>query len=151
MRIERVPENEKTAHRDLLLLADEDWTMVMRYLPTAEVHVLREEGDRTPRALMALLPLDATTIEIKALAVDPAHQRCGYGRAMLEHAADLAQGRARRLLVGTGDSLATLPFYEHCGFVRCSVIAHFFRDHYPEPIIEAGVRLDDMILLERLL
>ena len=149
MPIVHVPPEDKTKYQDLLLLADEDWTMIMRYLPQAEVFIYREEGDDTARALIALLMHDSTTIEIKALAVRPSFQRQGYGRRMLTFAADYAQGKANRLLVGTGDAPTTRPFYEQCGFVQCGVIPHFFKVHYPHPIVEAGVLLDDMILLER--
>ena len=149
MPILHVPSDCKAQYRDLLLLADEDWTMVMRYLPKASVYVLTEDGDNTPRALIALVVIDSTTVEVKALAVQPTFQRQGYGRRMLDFAAELARGKAQRLLVGTGDAPTTLPFYERCGFTRCGVIPHFFRDHYPHPIVEAGVILDDMVLLER--
>lgn len=149
MPILHVPSESKVQYRDLLLLADEDWTMVMRYLPEASVYVLTEDGDKTPRALIALVAVDGTTIEVKALAVHPVFQRQGYGRRMLDFAVELARGKAQRLLVGTGDTPTTLPFYERCGFTRCGVIPHFFRDHYPHPIVEAGVILDDMVLLER--
>lgn len=148
MPILHVPPDCKAQYRDLLLLADEDWTMVMRYLPEASVYVLVED-DNTPRALIALVATDSTTVEVKALAVQPTFQRQGYGRRMLDFAAELARDKAQRLLVGTGDAPTTLPFYERCGFTRCGVIPHFFRDHYPHPIVEAGVILDDMVLLER--
>ena len=110
MPILHVPSESKAQYRDLLLLADEDWTMVMRYLTEASVYVLVEDGDNTPRALIALVATDSNTIEVKALAVHPTFQRQGYGRRMLDFAVELARGKAQRLLVGTGDAPTTLPF-----------------------------------------
>ena len=91
----------------------------------------------------------AGVLEIKNLAVDPAHQGKGYGRALIEHVARTYKGRFHTLQVGTGDSPLTVPFYERCGFVRAYVVEHFFLDHYDHPIFEAGVQLVDMVYLVR--
>mgnify|MGYP003373193476 CR=1 FL=1 len=64
MPILHVPSESKAQYRDLLLLADEDWTMVMRYLTEASVYVLVEDGDNTPRALIALVATDSNTMFI---------------------------------------------------------------------------------------
>ena len=55
------------------------------------------------------------------------------------------------LQVGTGDSPATVPFYERCGFVRAYRIPGFFTDHYDHPIFEGGVQLTDMVVLRKTL
>ena len=39
--------------------------------------------------------------------------------------------------------------YEKLGFVRVGCIKNFFRDNYNHPIIENGVQLVDMIILQR--
>ena len=53
------------------------------------------------------------------------------------------------LLVGTGDSALTVPFYEKCGFTRSHSVKNFFIDNYDHPIFECGVQLVDMIYLQR--
>lgn len=53
------------------------------------------------------------------------------------------------LQVGTGDSPLTIPFYEKCGFIRTHIIKNFFTDNYDHPIYEDGVRLIDMIYLQK--
>lgn len=53
------------------------------------------------------------------------------------------------MYVGTGESPLTLPFYRKCGFIFSHRIADFFTEHYPRPIVEAGVTLKDMIYLKR--
>ena len=90
-------------------------------------------------------------LEIKNLAVHPAFQRQGVGRRMVEHVAHLAKGTHHTLQVGTGDSPATIPFYENCGFKRHHVIEGFFTTYYDHPIIEEGVKLVDMVILRRTL
>ncbi len=53
------------------------------------------------------------------------------------------------LMVGTGDSPLTIPFYEKCGFVESHRIKNFFIDNYDHPIYEAGERLIDMVYFKR--
>ena len=91
----------------------------------------------------------AGVLEIKNLAVDPAHQGKGYGQALIEHVARAYKGRFHTLQVGTGDSPLTVPFYERCGFSRSHVVPNFFIDNYDHPIYEAGVRLVDMVYMRR--
>lgn len=116
MNIRRVSERSKRDYLQLLLLADEQEDMIDRYLgrgtmfvldiagKTVGVCVVTDEGDRM--------------LEIKNLAVDPAYQRRGLGRALIEFIARNAKGTYETLQVGTGDSPLTVPFYEACGFVR---------------------------------
>ena len=53
------------------------------------------------------------------------------------------------LQMGTGDSPSTIPFYESCGFCRHHLVKNFFTDHYDHPIYECGVKLVDMVYLQR--
>ena len=73
----------------------------------------------------------------------------GYGKALIEYVADKYHGQFSVLQVGTGDSPLTVPFYEKCGFVRSHRVENFFVEHYDHPIIEGGIRLIDMIYLQR--
>ena len=86
--------------------------------------------------------------ENKNLAVEPAFHRRGYGRAMVERAVrDCRAAGGRRLLVGTGDSPLTLPFYQACGFRESHRVPGFFLRYYDHPIYEGGRLLSDMIYL----
>ena len=88
-------------------------------------------------------------LELKNLAVAPAVQGRGYGRRLVEFLAETYAGAFRTMQVGTGDSPATRPFYERCGFVFHHRIERFFSDHYDHPIYEGGVLLRDMVCLRR--
>lgn len=162
MRILPVKEHRER-YRELLLLADEQWDMVERYLYRGEMFVLvdgtadaADMDDQSTPALGCMVVTDegvdadgAHVAEIKNLAVAPEVQRSGYGRMLVEFAARHYVATHDVLQVGTGDSPLTLPFYEACGFVRSHVVSGFFLDHYDHPIIEAGIQLIDMVYLRR--
>ena len=46
------------------------------------------------------------------------------------------------MLVGTGDSPLTIPFYESCGFAYSHRVPDFFIDNYDHPIFEGGKQLN---------
>lgn len=138
---------EKKAYLSLLLLADEQESMIDHYLSRGDMFVL-QDGDQT-LAVIVVTDEGNGVLEIKNLAVDPQAQRRGYGRMMIEFAAQRYRREYHTLLVGTGDSPLTIPFYERCGFVRSHAVKDFFTDHYDHPIIEDGVLLKDMVYLKK--
>ena len=144
MTIEQVRSNKKQ-YLDLLLLGDEQESMVDRYLEQGEMFVLK---DPDVIAECVVVDLGNGTREVKNIAVSPEAQGKGCGRKLLdfvwEHYSD-----CHTLLVGTGDSPLTVPFYQHCGFTEHHRVKNFFTDNYDHPIIEAGVQLVDMVYFAR--
>lgn len=145
MEIREVRENKKQ-FLELLLLADEEEAMIDRYLGRGTMYVLEDDGVKSE---CVVTDEGDGVLEIKNIATVSKHQGKGYARTLIEHLTATYRGRFTVLRVGTGESPATLPFYERLGFVRTRRIKNFFIDHYPHPIVEAGVRLVDMIVLER--
>ena len=142
MGIRRV-DADKKAYLPLLLLGDEQEDMIDRYLERGVLYVLEEEGET--KALCVVTEEGCGVLEIKNLATDPAWQRRGYARALVDHVADTARGRFAVLQAGTGESPLTVPFYEACGFCYSHRVKNFFTDHYDHPIWEGGVQLVDMV------
>lgn len=138
---------EKKAYLSLLLLADEQEDMIDRYLERGDMYVLEREGEAC--AVIVVTDEGDGVLEIKNLAVDPAFQKRGFGRRMIDFVAQHYRKAFHTLLVGTGDSPLTIPFYERCSFVRSHVVEDFFTDHYDHPIIEGGVQLRDMVYLKK--
>lgn len=147
MIIREVKENKKR-YLSLLLLADEQESMIDRYLENGTMYVL-EDGEEVAECVV--LPVGEDVLEIKNLATAPERQRQGYGRALIEYVAEKYRGLYSILQVGTGESPLTLPFYERCGFVYSHRVPDFFTDNYDHPIIECGVQLRDMVFLRRAL
>ena len=145
MEIKQIHENKKD-YLELLLLADEQESMIDRYLEPGDLFVLDDEG---VKGVCVVLHLGGTEYEIKNIAVEPHCQGKGYGRKLIEFVCAWYRGRCTVLFVGTGDSPLTVPFYERCGFVLSHRIKDFFTDNYDHPIIEDGVLLRDMVVLKR--
>lgn len=144
MQISKITSN-KRQYLPLLLLADEQVSMIERYLERGTMYVLDDNGIKA----ICVVTEEANNLEIKNLATVPKYQGRGYGRALIEFLAQTYQGKYDMLLVGTGDSPLTVPFYEKCGFERSHRIPNFFIEHYDHPIFEAGVQLIDMVYLRR--
>ena len=147
MKIREVNENKKQ-FISLLLLADEQESMVDRYLEKGTMCVLE---DNDVKAECVVTDEGNEILEIKNIAVDPENQGKGYGKALIDFLASKYADEYSVLQVGTGDSPLTIPFYEKCGFVRSHKIPNFFTDNYDHPIYEGGVQLIDMIYLQRCL
>ena len=146
MEIIRVEGNKKQ-YPDLLLLADEQESMIDRYLERGELFVGIENGEAA--AVMVVTDEGGGVLEIKNLAVAPDRQGRGHGREMIEYAARVYAQHFTTLRVGTGESPLTLPFYKKCGFEMAGRIKDFFTNNYDHPIIEGGVLLRDMVILEK--
>ena len=145
MKIRKV-ENGKKRYLTLLLLADEQEDMVDRYLERGTMYVLEDDGIK---AECVVTDEGAGVLELKNIAVEPGFQGRGYGRALVDFLVKTYGGQYSVLQAGTGDSPATIPFYEACGFRRHHVVRNFFTDHYGHPIYECGVQLVDMVYLQR--
>ena len=145
MEIRKV-ETDKKRYLDLLLLADEQEDMIDRYLERGTMYVLMDDG---VKAECVVTDEGDGILELKNIAVKPAAQGKGYGKAIVDFLVRTYTGQYAVLQVGTGDSPSTIPFYEACGFRRHHLVKNFFTDHYDHPIYEGGVQLVDMVYLQR--
>lgn len=146
MRIRRV-QNDKQRYMPLLLLGDESEAQIHTYLDRGVLFVWEEEDG--VRAVCLVTEKENGILEIKNLAVVPAWQRRGFGRRMIRFLCRRYRGQFSILQAGTGDSPATVPFYESLGFSRTHRIRNFFLTHYDHPIYEGGVQLTDMVYFQR--
>lgn len=136
----------KKQYLDLLLLADEQESMIDRYLERGEMFVLADNNE--VKASCVITEEGNGTCEIKSIAVYPQFQRKGYGKKLIFFLLEHYKMRCHTMLVGTGDSPITISFYKSCGFIYSHRIPNFFTDNYDHPIFEAGKQLKDMIYLK---
>ena len=147
MEIKQVFDHKKQ-YIDLLFLADEQEDMIDRYLEQGEMFVLT---DPDPLGEIVVVDLGDGVFEIKNLATSPEFHGKGYGRTLINYVLKHYKGRCKEMLVGTGDSPLTLPFYEKCGFKEHHRLKNFFIDNYDHPIFEEEIQLVDMVYLSQTL
>ena len=136
---------DKKQYIDLLLLADEQESMIDRYLDRGTMYALDDDG---VKAVCVVTDENDGILEIKNIAVEPESQKKGYGTQLIRFLREKYRDSYGILQVGTGDSPLTVPFYESCGFRKTQRIADFFLDHYDHLIYECGKQLTDMVYLQ---
>ncbi len=137
---------DKKKYLELLLLADEQESMIDRYIERGDMYVMK---DKDVIAECIVTDEGGGVLELKSIAVAPEYQRHGYGKALIKFVEDRYCNQFKLLKVGTGDSPLTLPFYKSCGFKICGKVKNFFTDNYDHPIFEGGIQLRDMIYLQK--
>lgn len=140
-----INENKK-AFLDLLLLADESEEMIDKYLNRGTLFALY---DSDLKSICLVTQESEDTLEIQNLATYPQFQGKGYGRYLINYVCDYYKDTSKTMLVGTGDSPLTVPFYENSGFILSHRLENYILDHYDEPIFEAGIQLKDKVYLKR--
>ena len=143
----RLVTRDKERFLPLLLEADEQESMIDRYLSRGDLFVLFDEKE-APLAVAVVTKEGEGVHELKNLAVAAPFRRQGLGRLMVRFLLGRFRGGGV-MLVGTGDSPATLEFYESCGFRASHVEKDFFVENYDHPIVEDGRVLRDMIYLRQ--
>ena len=145
MKMIEIKENKKQ-FLSLLLLADEQESMIDRYIDRGTMYVLDDNGIKCE---CVVTDEGNGILEIKNIATEPEYQGKGYGKALIDLVAAKYKDKHSILQVGTGDSPLTISFYEKCGFVRSHSVKNFFVDNYDHPIFEDGIQLIDMIYLRK--
>ena len=146
MEIKEIGEN-KFEFIDLLLIGDEEESMINRYLDQSTLFVLYDKGKLV--SLCAVIKADSDIIEIKNLATYPQYRNKGYASALLDFVYDKYKNECKALILGTGENEKTLRFYKKRGFTEFGRVRNFFTDNYTHPIFENGKQLIDMIYLKK--
>jgi Acetyltransferases len=134
----------------LLLLSDETIEAVEKYIYNSDVYIVRQKRSPEPIAVFVLHKISNAQIEIKSIAVLESLQGQGIGSSLLDEIKRIAVAdKYKSIIVGTPDtSSRQIHFYEKNGFTKYDVRKDFFIKNYSEPIIENGVLLRDMLMLE---
>lgn len=141
----KIVTNNKKAYMNLLLLADEQESMIDRYIERGDMFVLDDNGVKAE----CVVTKEADGIyELKNIAVIPDCQRKGYGKRLIDFLFSYYFD-CNAMFVGTGDVPSALSFYQRCGFAESHRIQNFFTDNYDRPMFEDGKQLVDMVYLKR--
>lgn len=145
MNIKQINQNKKE-FLDLLLLADEQESMIDKYLERGDMFALEDDG---VKAVCVVTNEGNGVCELKNIAVLPSCQRMGYGKMLINYISTYYSERYFHMMVGTGDVPSALGFYNNCGFEISHRIENFFLDHYDHLMYEDGVLLKDMVYLRK--
>lgn len=148
MRISIIDNDDKMNFIELLLLADEEMSMIEKYLYRGEMFALYDED---LKSICVVTDERDGNYELKNIATKPECQKMGYGKRLVSFISDYYRNAGKVMFVGTGDTPEIVRFYSSCGFVYSHTVKNFFVDNYPHPIIENGKRLTDMIYFKKLL
>jgi ribosomal protein S18 acetylase RimI-like enzyme len=146
MNIVQVDSADKLNFMSLLLLADEQESMINRYLWRGKLFACYHDE---LRSICVVTEEGNGIFEIKNIATIPEYQRMGYGRELISHILEIYRDLGTIMLVGTGNSPTTINFYQKCGFTHSHLVKNFFLDNYDHPIFVDGKQLIDMIYLKK--
>lgn len=145
MDIHKITDNKKE-FIELLLLGDEQESMIDKYLDAGDMYVMY---DKKPVAQCVVLNLGDGIYELKNISVSPEYQGKGIGSGLIGFISETYKSSGKELIVGTGENPDTLAFYQKNGFSYYKRIKNFFTDNYDHPIYENGIMLQDMVYLKR--
>ena len=144
MKIAKI-EKEKERFMDLLLLGDEQESMVHKYLTRGELFALYDDDLKT---VSVVTQEEEGVYEIKNIATYEKEQGKGYGSLMLKYIIENYKNKCGALLIGTGDDDKIISFYKKFGFIYSHTVKDFFVDNYDHEMFENGKQLRDMIYLK---
>ena len=147
MEIKSICENKKQ-FLDLLLLADEQESMIDKYLERGDLFALY---DSDLKSVCVVTRESDDVCELKNIATYEKWYGNGYGSKLLHHIFSHYKGKYTTMIVGTGDSPWILQFYEKNGFRISHRVKDFFIDNYDHPMFDNGIQLVDMIYLSKAL
>ncbi|WP_312648958.1 GNAT family N-acetyltransferase [Aminipila sp.] len=147
MEIKNIFENKKQ-FMDLLLLADEQESMIDTYLERGELFALY---DSDLKSVCVVTWESDDVCELKNIATYEKWHGKGYGSKLLSHIFSNYKGKYETMLVGTGDIPWILRFYEKNGFRVSHRVKDFFIDNYDHPMFDNGIQLVDMVYLSKAL
>jgi GNAT superfamily N-acetyltransferase len=143
VKIEKIVENKKQ-FLDILLLADEQESMIDRYLPDGDLFALFDDD---LKSVCVVVQIDDETCELKNIATYEKYQGKGYGKTLINFIFEFYKNDYNTMLVGTGETPAILSFYESCGFEKSHRVKNFFTDNYDHPMFDGDIQLVDMVYL----
>ncbi len=146
MQVKIVKSNKKD-FLGLLMLADEQESMIDEYLQRGELFALYDDGGL--KSVCVVTQESGDVCELKNIATYEEYQGKGYAGKLLNYIFSHYKNIYRTMLVGTGDVPWIIQFYEKHGFKTSHRIKNFFTDNYDHPMFEGGVQLVDMVYLER--
>ena len=130
----------------LLLEADPSEHIIRSYLDDSWCFVATLDGQVVGACIAKTIGTGIA--EIFNISVYPEFQKRGIGSGLLRFSLQaLADKKIKRVELSTGTFGYQLAYYQRAGFRVETVVKDYFLKTYPEPIIENGIQLKDMLRL----
>ena len=142
----KIVNEDKKQFIDLLLLADEQESMIDKYLERGELFALY---DNELRSVCVVTSESFDTCELKNIATYEKWHGMGYGSKLIQYIGEFYKDKYKTMIVGTGDVPWIIQFYEKNGFHISHRIHNFFTDNYDHPMFDNGIQLVDMVYLKK--
>lgn len=146
MKVLEIDDNDKANYMELLLIADEQISMIEKYLYIGDMFALYDDD---VKSVCVVTEQEPGIYEIKNIVTVSKYQKKGYAKHLISYIADYYKESGKQLYVGTGDCPGILEFYKKCGFFKSHVVKNFFTDNYDHLMYEDGIQLVDMVYLKR--
>jgi aminoglycoside 6'-N-acetyltransferase I len=148
--LQQLPEGQPLP-MDLLLMADPNEEQVLSYIEHCIVVIAIL--NKKIIGVMAMSPETKEKAEIRNIAISPAYRGKGFARKLLQDAFDRANRLGYSLVqVCTGNSsIRQFKVYQQFGFELTDIRWNYFTEHYPEPIVEDGIRCRHQLVLSHFL
>lgn len=138
----KIIDKNKKDFLDLLLLADEQESMIDKYLDRGTLFALYDDD---LKSICVVTDEGNGNYELQNLATYEQFQGKGYGKYLVNHIVHYCKGKGATLFVGTGDIPWIVSFYEGCGFIYSHRLENYFLQHYDKPMFEEGIQLKDKV------
>jgi len=142
----KIVNEDKKQFIDLLLIADEQESMIDKYLERGELFALYDDE---LKSICVVTSESSDTCELKNIATYEKWRGMGYGSMLIQYISTFYKDKYKTMIVGTGEVPSIIQFYEKNGFYLSNRISNFFTDNYDHPIFENEVQLVDMIYLKK--
>lgn len=137
---------DKKKFMELLLIGDEQESMINKYLNRGDMFALYDNDLKT---VCVVTNEGDGVFGLKNIATIPKYQNMGYGKKLINFLFEHYKDKYSTMLVGTGDVPKAIEFYKKCGFEESHRIKNFFVDNYDHEMFECGKQLIDMIYLKK--
>lgn len=142
-----IRENRQNYPLSLLLEADPDIKKIEKYLNKGLCFGAFDDTD-TLLGVYVFKDQKKKTAEIMNIAVAQKYRRQGIARKMINDAIERAKNASfEKLLIATGKNSFQQRFYESCGFSIYETDEGYFTRTYPQPVIDNGSVVTDLVRL----
>lgn len=144
MEIRKITDN-RDSYKELLLIADPDWSNIQKYLYEGTLLAAYVENECV--GVSHYMTNESLETEIYNIGLLETCRGKGYGKLLLQATIeDIRQYNNGSIVLGTGNSsIENIAFYQRCGFEITDIWFNYFLEAYKDPIFENKIQCKHML------